>query len=426
MGRSILLISHFYPPSDMVAARRPAALAKYLSALGHRVTVLTSGAWGERPAAEEPAAAVVRTGDLMTSRLNWRRDQLRAWTGESNVGHYREGASWPARVLVPDVAVLTWLPYLLPAAMKLVMRARFDCAITTSGPESVHLVGLALRERGVAWIADLRDGWRFETLHSWPTRMQDTLDAKLERLAMTRAHGVSAVTEPIAADLRERLGIEAWTITNGYDPEEVPSAGDAHALLDGRRHSMLYTGRMASSQRSPQPVLDALRRLRKSDPGGAARFELALAGPLTPEERRMVDAPDLRGHVRALGNLPRGKALELQSAADSLLLLTAGNRRGEATGKLYEYLAAARPILVLGDRTEAARIMHETGAGLAVPADDVGAVADALRRLVHGELPEGGGASRERYAYPALAQEMAELVAFACERRARAQRKRRE
>ena len=425
MGRSILLISHFYPPSDMVAARRPAALAKYLSTLGHRVTVLTSGAWGERPAAEE-AAVVVRTGDLMTSRLNWRRAQLRAWTGESNAAHYRAGASWPARVLVPDVAVLTWLPHLLPAALKLVMRTRFDCAITTSGPESVHLVGLALRGRGLAWIADLRDGWRFETQHSWPTRLQDTLDGKLERLTMTRADGVSAVTQPIAADLRERLGVDAWAITNGYDPEELPSAGDANGLLDGGRHSMLHTGRMASSQRSPQPVLDALRSLRKSDPGVASRFELALAGPLTLEERRMVDAPDLRGHVRALGSLPRGKALELQRAADSLLLLTAGNRRGEATGKLYEYLAAGRPILVIGDRTEAARIVHETGAGLAVPADDVGAVAEALRRLVDGRLPEGGAASRERYAYPALAQEMADLIALACERRVRTQRKRRE
>jgi glycosyltransferase involved in cell wall biosynthesis len=322
--------------------------------------------------------------------------------------------------------VLTWLPYLLPSAQRVAGRSRFDCVITTSGPESVHLVGLALRRRGPAWIADLRDGWGFETLHDWPTRAQEALDARLERLAMTRADGVSAVTDPIAADLRERLGVDAWTVTNGYDPEEMPATADAHGLLDDGRHSMLHTGRMASSQRSPLPLLNALRVLRAEDPETASRFELALAGPLTPEERAMACAEDLGSQVRALGNLARPRALELQRAADSLLLLTAGNRRGEATGKLYEYLAAGRPILVLGDRTEAARIVRETGCGLAVAAGDAGAVAAALRRIVRGEVAARDGAARERYAYPAVAARMAELVELACDRRASAQRNRSE
>jgi glycosyltransferase involved in cell wall biosynthesis len=422
MGRSILLITQFYPPSDMVAARRPAGLAKELERLGHRVTVLTSGAWGDRDAADEEATRVVRTGDLMASRLNWRRDQLRAWTGESGpADDYAAGSSRLARVIVPDVALATWLPYLLPAALRAARRDRFDVVITTSGPESVHLAGLALRRRGPAWVADLRDGWGFETLHDWPTSLQRALDDRLERRVMSTADGVSAVTEPIAQDLRTRLGADAWTITNGFDPDETAAADD-HGLFDPARHTLLHSGRMASSQRSPGPVLAAMALLARRDPSAAAALELALAGPVTAQERELAGDPELGGSVRLLGNLPRATVLGLQRAAGSLLLLTAGNRRGEATGKLYEYLAAGRPILVLGERTEAARIVLDAGAGLAVPSDDPEAIAGALARLAAGEVPAGEDSARERYAYPRLAARMAELIELACARRAGAQR----
>ena len=419
-----MLITQFYPPSDMVAARRPAGLAKGLEHLGHRVTVLTSGAWGEVGDDDEPATAVVRTGDLMASRLNWRRDQLRAWTGESGAAEYRAGASRLARVIVPDVALVTWLPYLLASGRRLLREERFDCVITTSGPESVHLAGAALRRRGPAWIADLRDGWGFETLHNWPTGLQRSLDARLERRAMLGADAVSAVTEPIAADIRERFGVDAWTVTNGFDPDETPAGDETGDVLAEGRHTLFHSGRMASSQRSPGPLLDAMGLLREREPETAERLELLLAGPVTAEERAMAERD---GAVRLLGNLARERVLALQRQADSLLLLTAGNRRGEATGKLYEYLAAERPILVLGDRTEAARIVRETGAGLVAPLDDPEAIADALVALCNGEPlpPAQPEASREQYTYPAIAARMAELVEVACERRA-AHRKRSE
>jgi glycosyltransferase involved in cell wall biosynthesis len=401
----------------MVAARRPAGFARYLARMGHRVTVLTSSAWGAQDRPDEPAE-VVRTRDLMDSGLNWRRKQLRAWTGEAPAADYAPTVSWPARVIVPDVALVTWLPFVLAAARRLVAERQFDCVLTTSGPESVHLAGLALRRSGLPWIADFRDGWGFESLHDWPTGPQWWLDRRLEAAVVRRADGVCAVTEPIAADMRERFGVDAWTITNGYDPDEAPG-GDRQPSGDGR-HVLFHSGRMASSQRSPQPVLDALKRLRSDAPAVAKRLQLVLAGPLTPDERTAIEDPALAGSVSAIGNLPRDEVLRLQRDADSLLLLTAGNRRGEATGKLYEYLSAGRPILVLGDRTEAARIVADAGAGLAVPADDPSAVASALQRLVAGEIEPAG--APPQYGYPALAGRLAELVEVARQRAAQRSR----
>lgn len=408
MTGSLLIVTHFYPPSSMVAARRAAGLAKYLRRLGYRVTVLTSRAWAEGPAAEPD---VVRTGDLMASRLNWRRANMQAWT--QGGAEYEAGSSKLAQVVVPDTALVTWLPYLVPSALRLARRERFDCVITTSGPESAHLAGLALAGR-TAWIADLRDGWGFETLHSWPTAAQARLDAALERQVARRADLMTAVSEPMAADLRERLGADAHTVTNGFDPEEVPARTGSHPLLHPERRSLVHTGRMASSQRSPAPLLDALRLLRTRGAAAVRGLELVFAGPLTADERALLESPDLSGLVRHVGSLDRDDALRLQREADGLLLLTAGNRRGEATGKLYEYLGAERPILVLGDRSEAARIVEEAGAGVTAPADRPEAIADALERLPR----DLAGGAPARYSYPEIARRYAELVELARSRAA--------
>ena len=100
---SVLFVAHFYPPSGMVAARRPSALAKELVRLGYQVSVLTSRAWGTGPA----PGRVARTADLMSSPLNYRRGNLEAWTGSGESAEYEAGPSLPARVVVPDVALVT-------------------------------------------------------------------------------------------------------------------------------------------------------------------------------------------------------------------------------------------------------------------------------------------------------------------------------
>jgi glycosyltransferase involved in cell wall biosynthesis len=108
--------------------------------------------------------------------------------------------------------------------------------------------------------------------------------------------------------------------------------------------------------------------------------------------------------------LDRAQALALQRSADALLLLTSRSS-SEATGKLFEYLGASRPILALAENNEAARIVRQTNTGLTVPPDDVDAIATALRRVASGELARAY-APREldRFTYPGPADTMAELV----------------
>jgi glycosyltransferase involved in cell wall biosynthesis len=414
VGRSILLVAQLAPPSELSAARRVAGLAKYLDRLGHSVTVLTSLSSGRGPV---PGARVVRTRDAMVSALNWRRTSFEALAGGGGDGGYEAAPSRLASVFVPDLAVAGWLPFALPRAHSLA--SGLDAVITTSPPHSGHLVGLALHARGLPWVADFRDGWTFESDRpEWPLGAQRGLDVGLERLVARGADALVAVTEPIAADLRARFDREVATITNGFDPEEHVQ-GDSRPSLDAAapapdRHTLLHAGRMAYAGRSPRPLLAALA----ADPDLAARIEVLFAGPLSAAEREAIeDAPS----ARVVGSLGRAQVLALEAASDSLLVLTSGRRRGEATQKVFEYLAAGKPIVVIGEDTEAARIVEGAGGGIVAPAEDPAAIAVALRRLVDapGGVQVADDDAIERYSYATLAAAMAAQVEGAVAARAR-------
>ena len=383
----ILIVAYFYPPQNITGARRPAALAKWLGRRGHEATVLTSRQAGSGP---DPAGArITRTRDLLATRLNWRGDSLKVVTGASDAT-WTPGANFWGAIVVPDVQLVSWLPFAVAAARRLQRRHGFDAVITTSPIDSAHLVGLALQRQGVPWIADLRDGWRFEApREEWPLALQRRADDVLERLVVRRADAVVTVTEPLSADLRRRHGIAVETITNGFDPEDAPAAAAAPERAP-RKRALVYTGGLGK-ERTLRPVLEALARMAEDDPGLADRVEVVLAGPQTAQEREVYATPAFAPFVRTLGFLDRPETVALQRSADVLLLVTSGSRTGEATGKLYEYLAAGRPILVLGAGSAAGTIVTEAGAGLAVPTHDAAAAETALRRLLDGDVPTPPG-----------------------------------
>jgi glycosyltransferase involved in cell wall biosynthesis len=409
---NLLLVAYFYPPGRDTGAHRPAAMAKWLRRLGHRVTVLTTSAYGagEGPAEED----VVRTADLQRIRARLRgHDRVDALFDSDTYS----GRPHPlSRLIVPEPLVAAWAPFARRCALELNRRERFDCVITSSPPESVHLVGRALQRAGAAWVADLRDGWTFEPIRpAFPTAPQRRLDERLERRWLGAADAVVCVSRPVADDLRRRLGLEPHLVANGWDPDLVQTAvpsDDADGVLDPDRVSLLYTGRFGSYGRDPAPLLNALAELAGQDPAAAERLELVVVGPLTDAESSLMRTHVSPARIVVAGSVPRDRALALQRAADALLLLASPRRSQLLNFKLFEYLAAGRPILALAAGTEAGRIVAELG-GDVVPSDDVPAIVQALRRVAAGELRAFDPRAREAYVYPAPAERMAEAVRVA-------------
>jgi glycosyltransferase involved in cell wall biosynthesis len=366
----------------------------------------------------------VRTRDLLAGLLNWRRANLETLQGRRQET-YAE-ASLLERLVVPDLSLVGWVPFALQRALTLRRGEPFDCVVTTSPPASAHLIGAALRSLGTPWLADLRDGWTFDPPRpAWPTRLQVVVDGMLERAVLRRADRVVAVTRPIASDLERRLGVPVPVITNGFDPDDRP-AEEAPPLAPAR-HSLVHTGRMTVVGRSPLAFFQGLHEYLRRRPDGAQQLEVVLAGPVSAEQQALLADERLEGLVRSVGSLERPQTLALQHHADTLLVLAEGNdvrpSRSVATGKLFEYLAAGRPVLVLGEGSEAARIVREAGAGVAARGDHPGVIASALERLVDQGL-ETPRKAVDQYAWPALIRRLeAEIEALvAAEPRTRVRR----
>ena len=418
--RHLVVVSYFHPPFPSSGGNRWVAMAHYLREAGHRVTFVASDAFGSLP--EDDAQSVVRARDLKSMRL-LRRALRRGPMPEAGRGAAveRPPSSLLTKLVVPDTHVVSWLPAAARAARRLVALGDVDCVVTTGPPDSVHLAGLALGSRRPAWLADFRDGWLFEPLREpFPTSLQRRLDAALERRVVSSAEAVVAATQPIAGDFRRRYGVDAVTVTNGYDPRlDAEAEPVTLPSLPEDRRLIVHTGslRLAHGRRDPRPLLEALRRT-KDEAHVASLFLFVHAGPTTPDDEPLLAVLSEAGVLRTLGVVPRALAIALQRRAAVLVLLTS-DEVSHSTGKLYEYLAAGRPILALADGNEAARIVSETGSGVTVPPDDVDAIAAALRDAATGELERGYAPHGvERYAYPAPAEAMAEAVERAIHRRA--------
>lgn len=196
-------------------------MARHLRKAGHRVTIVATDAYGVLENDDE--LGVVRVPDLRTwPPLRWalRRGDLVAASGDIS-----DEAPSPAiltKVLVPDAYVVSWLPFAFRALRRLCREDHVDCLVTSSPPESVHLLGLALGRKRPTWIAEFRDGWSFEPMREeFPTGFQRTLDHWLERRVVVTADRAVGVTKPIADDLAERFGVDAGYVPNAWDPESV-------------------------------------------------------------------------------------------------------------------------------------------------------------------------------------------------------------
>jgi glycosyltransferase involved in cell wall biosynthesis len=318
----------------------------------------------------------------------------------------------PRRLVVPDEAA-TWNLTSIPAALRLARAEKFDAVITTSPPGSVHLVGAALkRTLGIPWIADLRD-----SLLAHQDRRDDTLAVRVKgrtvRVVANRvARGADAIVtafDSIAEEMRELSPKgRVFTITNGSDFDDFAGL----EYTPGDRFRITHTGAFFG-QRDPKPFLRALAASKLDDV--TARF----VGGFPPADRAFAESLGLGAQIETIPFVPRRDSLALQRDSEALLLIApdAGGRgTGVIPGKVFEYLAAERPILAaVPPGGGAATLLDEIGAGAVVPVDDVEAMRGALvelhARWKRGELDAPLSASaRERVDRRARVEELAEVI----------------
>jgi glycosyltransferase involved in cell wall biosynthesis len=409
----LLLVSLYWPPAGGGGVQRPLKFAQYLPALGIETHVLAPDdpKWIHEDAdLRQPTQAWVHRARYLGPKGRRPSEELHGKEGFERALVQARLAS--RRLLVPDENV-SWNLTAIPAAIRIARREKIDVVLTTSPPNSVHLVGAAVKSAtGARWVADLRDSLvahPHRRAESLAVRAKEKVDVGVAKLVARSADAITCVSEAIAD---EASGFEprgrVATIANGCDFDDFAGLDYTPAPRFRITHTGSFFGK-----RDPRPFLTALD---ESGLDVVARF----LGDFRSSDREWAEKRGLADRLELIPYAPRQAALELQRDSEALLLLipeAGGRGKGVLSGKVFEYLAAERPILAaVPPDGAAAELIRETGAGVVAPPDDVDALKAALQEL-HARFSNGGLApasipaeTRRRLSRRARAEELAELL----------------
>ncbi|HOX22618.1 MAG TPA: glycosyltransferase [Elusimicrobiales bacterium] len=310
----------------------------------------------------------------------------------------------------PD-AESTWIEPAASAVLAASQKIQFSAVISSSPYCSSHYAALTVKERlNLPWIADLRDLWTQN--HNYPFfAPRRALDAFLERRLLRKADAVVTVSPGLADAQAAFLGREVLAITNGYEPSQET---DRHV---DQKFSIVYTGPIYEGKQDPEIIMAALRSLLDKNQVGVHKISLEFYGQPREFITALIRKYRLEQVVFQCGRVPHAVALEKQRTAQMLLFLQWGEqRKGIYTTKLFEYLAARRPILATGPYSSdgPADIIKSTQSGYLArnPQETESLLLELYNAFkTQGKVHYAGLTERMRaYEYPQLALDYARLL----------------
>lgn len=428
MTRRLLIVAAEFPPVKGIGRLRPLKFCQHLAQLGWETAVLTPEVGNIEPVdldtlLEIPRSTRVyrapiprpkdrmvryanrllgREGELHRLRRN-ANDASREAIKSSTGGTGREGGSmlgsmlgWAdafarRNLLIPDDIVL-WSGPAIRAGVDVVREFKPQIILATAPHFTNLLIGSRLaKATGLPWIADYRDLWTGDVLRAWVPKWRQFLELALERRVLASASAVITVSEPKSDVVRGRLRQDAYckviTLTNGYDPEEFDPVTPEVGPDDVFR--IVYAGRLFKNRRGYEFV-EGIGMLLREHPEYRGRLRAEYYGGVTPEiasrMSELIDRYDLGDVVRFFPDVRYERSKALQKGADSLLLIVDSGETtsGVVPGKLFEYIAADRPILCIAAPGATAEIMTKGQLGPVVTPGDVVGIKQALKALIDG------------------------------------------
>jgi glycosyltransferase involved in cell wall biosynthesis len=361
----VLYVSQYFVRGDQPGGVRHWHHTRALAARGHEVHVITSFVQHKERHVPEAyrGRRIVRSDE----------DGLTVWRTYSTPGYGRDLRSRLASYL----SFAFW-------ALVTGMRAPRPAVVVASSPSLPAAAGAALVAlvKRAPLVLEVRDLWPDSAVAMGLIRRGGGLDrvAKaFEWFCYRRAAHVVALTEGIRDGVvakgvpAERVSV----ITNGVDQTER-AAAPAPAPVPDHAFVAMYVGAHGTYS-SLGTVLDAADLLRDDD---SVRFVLVGGG----DRKAVLQADaDRRGlaNVAFVDPVPKRDVPAWLARADACLLPYQDHAlfAGALPNKAFDYMGAGKPIIAAVPPGELSRLVERSGCGLAIPPEDPGAMAAAVRSL---------------------------------------------
>ena len=424
--KRLLIITYYWPPTGGSGVQRWVKFSKYLPEFGWQPVVYTPEnpeqlARDESLLSDIPPCAEILKKRILEPYTLWRRlaggkSEVNPVNAQKKSLKQRLSLWIRGNCFIPDPRI-GWVRPSVRFLKRYLREHPVDAVVTTGPPHSVHLIGLRLKKAlGLHWIADFRDPWTemFYYKHLGLTAASDRRQHRLEQAVLDGADTVISVSPPVAADFRAKTKTPVVLITNGFDEEDFPVPGvageartpsgvaaerqrdvegieavepppgtqvkgvapsiggcrEATGGLNGRSPvctgcKLVHTGLFAADG-NPINLWDALAERCAADPDFRERLQIRLAGKVDTAITDAIRSRGLGPNLVELGYLPHDETVREQRAADILLLPLRQEPEYAKVlpGKIFEYLAAGRPVLGIGQEDgAAATVLRDAGAG---------------------------------------------------------------
>ncbi len=359
--KAILLIAYLFPPIGGSGAIRPVKISKYLPENGWTPFVLT-----------------VKTSDYYYAYdpelIDSTMEKARV------IRSYYFKSSWVYRILNPirnkkiDLIIrkyifhpdeqIGWVPFAFISAVKLIRKHKIQALYSTSGPLTCHLIAYLVKKfTGIPWVAEFRDEWFEDPELCFPTKIHRKYHYFLEKHIVNYADRIITMAPVFGKLLGKHQGNsdKISTIVAGYDLSDGIFINPNDENRDPK-FRLVFTGLFYESFR-PTILLRAIEALIEDGKVLKEHAIVQFVGANNPVD---LGAEDKYGIFKFEGFVPRRKIPVYFSEADALLLLLSRKRGKDVIpSKIFEYMAANKPILaVIPEDGDAARIIRKTKTGI--------------------------------------------------------------
>lgn len=323
-----------------------------------------------------------------------------------------------------------WYRPAVRALAKMPAQERPHVIWATGAPWTSLLVGKRLaQEFNIPLIADFRDPW-IGGYEFFTSKLLHKKANSLERGVCAAAARVILNTEELR--LRFCSVYPDWehkfvTITNGYAEElrsVSPSQGHRGTIArtergDAPTLELCHFGTVYGN-RSPIALFRAIQELLAEGMVNASRLRLRFVGGWEMNDsdcNQLVKALEERGVVRMVPFIAHQECLQEMARSDVLLILQP-NYPLQIPAKIYEYMAAGRPLLVIGGEGATANLVERHRLGRCCP-NTVQEIKRTLVSILSSEsvLCAPTPADTEQFSYRALSGRLAGMLDRVCEER---------
>ena len=377
--KKVLIITYYWPPSGGAGVQRWLKFVKYLREFGWEPIVYTPEN-PEAPAVDESLLKDIPRNLTVIKRPIWEPYNLyKNFIGQKkdekiNAGFLTEkkkpGLAEKISVwvrgnwFIPDARKF-WIKPSIKFLSDYLKRNPVDTIISTGPPHSMHLIALGLKKKlNLPWLADFRDPWTNIDFYDklMLTKASDVKHKKMELDVLKNANIITAIGWSMADDLKKICNRKIEVITNGYDEDDFSK----NVVAPDSKFSISHIGAM-NSDRNPKALWSALEELLKENKDLQSDLKINFIGKVDYSVFDDLENLGLTKYVTKTEYLLHSQVTEEMCSSQILLLAlnNTPNTLGVISGKLFEYIAARRPILAIGrEEGDAARIIHETETGV--------------------------------------------------------------